>query len=80
MPRDPWTDPDPQPGDFDEFLDALDPRDITTQDGRPDAKGRILLSLDSDEASRLQRLAAARGERPSELIAELLREAERTAA
>ncbi|HEX5609494.1 MAG TPA: hypothetical protein VFX45_05305 [Solirubrobacterales bacterium] len=26
--RDPWTDPDPQPGDFDEFLAKVRPEDI----------------------------------------------------
>lgn len=27
-PIDPWTDPDPQPGDFDEDLAKIDPRDV----------------------------------------------------
>lgn len=27
MKKDPWTDPDPQPGDFDEFLESIDPDD-----------------------------------------------------
>jgi hypothetical protein len=26
MAHDPWTDPDPQPGDFDADLTAIDPR------------------------------------------------------
>jgi hypothetical protein len=26
MAHDPWTDPDPQPGDFDADLTAVDPR------------------------------------------------------
>jgi hypothetical protein len=26
--KDPWTDPDPQPGDFDEDLAAMGPEDI----------------------------------------------------
>jgi hypothetical protein len=26
--RDPWTDPDPQPGDFDEYLDEMEPVDV----------------------------------------------------
>ncbi len=26
--KDPWTDPDPQPGDFDEYLAEIDPADI----------------------------------------------------
>ena len=27
MAKDPWTDPDPQPGDFDAYLESIDPRD-----------------------------------------------------
>jgi uncharacterized protein YqiB (DUF1249 family) len=26
--RDPWTDPDPQPGDFDEYLDEMEPVEV----------------------------------------------------
>jgi len=26
--RDPWTDPDPQPGDFDEYLAEINPEDV----------------------------------------------------
>jgi hypothetical protein len=26
--KDPWTDPDPQPGDFDEYIAAMGPEDI----------------------------------------------------
>jgi len=28
MTEDPWTDPNPQPGDFDDELAAIDPRDV----------------------------------------------------
>jgi hypothetical protein len=28
MAKDPWTDPDPQPGDLDAEVEAADPRDI----------------------------------------------------
>lgn len=28
--KDPWTDPDPQPGDFDDYLAEVDPRDVQT--------------------------------------------------
>jgi hypothetical protein len=38
MPRDPWTDPDPQPGDFDAEIEAMDPADIEFHEGNPDAK------------------------------------------
>lgn len=34
-PKDPWTDPDPQPGDFDRDLDGIDPSCIEEHDGAP---------------------------------------------
>jgi hypothetical protein len=42
MARDPWTDPDPQPGDFDAEIEAMDPRDIQFHEGNPDAKVTII--------------------------------------
>jgi hypothetical protein len=48
--------------------------------GDPNAKVGIVLSIEGEDARRLQRLSAARGEKPIELIAELLREAENPAA
>lgn len=33
--KDPWTDPDPQPGDFDEYLAEVDPGDVQYFDGSP---------------------------------------------
>jgi hypothetical protein len=32
--KDPWTDPDPQPGDFDEYLAEVDPQDVQYFEGR----------------------------------------------
>ncbi len=32
--RDPWTDPDPQPGDFDEYIREAKPEDFTLYDPR----------------------------------------------
>jgi hypothetical protein len=37
-PKDPWSDPDPQPGDFDAELDGAKAELIEIQDGDPDAK------------------------------------------
>ncbi len=48
--------------------------------GDPRAKVRIMLSIEGEDARRLQRLSEARGEKPTELIAELLREADKPAA
>ena len=75
MARDPWTDPDPQPGDFDAELDAIDPRYVEAHIGNPDAKLTIVVGLEDEDAERLQRLAASRHQRPAEVVADLLRSA-----
>jgi hypothetical protein len=36
--RDPWTAPDPQPEDFDEFLSDPNRREVQRLPGNPDAK------------------------------------------
>jgi hypothetical protein len=75
-----WTDPEPQPGDFDQDLATVDPRYLERHRGNPEGKLRILLTIEGEDASRLQRVAAARGQRPTDLVSELLREADRPAA
>jgi hypothetical protein len=62
--KDPWTDPDPQPGDFDADLTAIDPRYVEVHPGNPEAKLTIVVGIEDEDAERLQRLAAARGQRP----------------
>jgi hypothetical protein len=76
----PWTDLEPQPGDFDADLATIDPRFVEAHRGDPHAKVRILVSIEGEDARRLQRRSAARGEKPTELIAELLRQADKPAA
>jgi hypothetical protein len=80
MSKSPWTDLEPQPGDFDADLATIDPRYVDAQRGDPNAKVRIVLSIEGEDAERLQRISAARGESPGQLIAELLRAADRPAA
>lgn len=75
MSHDPWTDPDPQPGDFDADLDAIDPRFVDVHVGNNDAKLTIVVGIQDDDAERLQQLAARRHQRPAEVIADLLRSA-----
>lgn len=75
MARDPWTDSDPQPGDFDADLDAIDPRYVEAQAGNPGAKLTIVVGVEGEDAERLQRLAERRGQRPAEVISSLLRSA-----
>jgi hypothetical protein len=73
MPKDPWTDPDPQPGDFDEFVRTMDPRDIEFHDGNSGAKVTLVVNVKGEDASRLQRIAAERGQRIDEVISDLVR-------
>jgi hypothetical protein len=80
MSADPWTDPDPQPGEFDTNLAKLDPRYVERHDGDSEAKLVVLVEVDGDDAKRLERLAQARGKNSADVVAELLREAERSIA
>jgi hypothetical protein len=75
MVRDPWTDSDPQPGDFDADLTAIDPRYVEAHVGNPNAKPTIVVGVEDDDAERLQQLAARRHQRPAEVVADLLRSA-----
>lgn len=75
MPRDPWTDPDPQPGDFDAELDRARPGQIEMHKGNLDAKLSILVSVEGDDAKRLEKIAHERGQQPAEVVSELLRSA-----
>ena len=80
MTTSPWTASDPQPGDFDAELSGIDPALVEYHEGEPDAALRILLSVEGDDARRLQRIAADRGKSPHDVVAELLRDADRPAA
>jgi hypothetical protein len=80
MSKNPWTDPDPQPGDFDADIRAMRPRDIQVVEAGSGAKATILLSLKGEDASRLERIAAERGQGPEEVISDLLRAARPHAA
>lgn len=79
MSTDPWTDPDPQPGDFDEELARLDPRYVELHEGDPEAKLIVLVEVEGEDARRLERLSEARGKTAADLVAELLRDADRSA-
>ena len=80
MNKDPWTDPVPQPGDFDADLATTDPSRVEAHEGDPDAKLRVLVSVEGEDAKRLERIAEARGKKPGDVVAELLRDADRPAA
>jgi hypothetical protein len=80
MSRDPWTDPDPQPGDLDAELELLDESAFEYHEGDPSASFGLMVVVEGEDASRLARLAESRQQKPSEVLAELLRKADRSAA
>lgn len=80
MSGSPWTSDDPQPGGFDAELETIDPRLIERLPPNPDAKVRIVVDLDGEDAERLERISIARGQKPREVISGLLRGADRPAA
>jgi hypothetical protein len=73
----PWTSEDPQAGDFDELLATIDSEHVERHQGDPTATLRILVSVEGDDARRLERIAETRGKTPHEVVAELLRDADR---
>ena len=75
MARDPWTEPDPQPGDFDAGLDRARPDQIKIHQGDAGAKLSILVSVEGDDAKRLEQIANERGQQPGEVVSALLRSA-----
>ena len=75
MAKDPWTDPNPQPGDFDDDLSEIDPRYVEVHEPNPTAKLTIVIGIEDEDAERLQQLATARGQRPRDVITSLLRSA-----
>lgn len=79
MTADPWTSDDPQPGDFDAVLATIDSEYVERHEGDPTATLRILVSVEGEDAQRLERIAEARGKTPHDVVAELLRDADRPA-
>lgn len=72
MIKDPWKDPDPQPGDFDAELDHAQSE---MHEGNSNANLSIIVTVEGDDASRLERIANERGQQPGEVVSELLRSA-----
>lgn len=80
MSSDPWTTDDPQPGDFDAVWATIAPARLERHDGDRRAVLRILVSIEGEDAHLLERLAEARGKSPHDVVADLLRGADRPAA
>jgi hypothetical protein len=77
---DPWTADDPQPGDFDAVLATIESEYVELHEGDPSARLRILVSVEGEDARRLERIAEASGKTPHDVVAGLLRDADRPAA
>jgi hypothetical protein len=75
-----WTADDPQPGDFDAEIATIEARYVELRDGSSGGRLRIVLSFEGEDAARLERTAAARGQTPGQVVADLLRDADRSAA
>jgi hypothetical protein len=73
MSKNPWRDPDPQPGDFDADLATIDSSRVEVCAGDPNAEIRFSIEVGGEEFAALEQLAAERGNTVSEVIGELLR-------
>ena len=61
-------------------LATIDEEYVERHNGDPAATLRILVSVEGDDARRLERMAEASGKTPHDLVADLLRNADRPAA
>jgi hypothetical protein len=68
MAKDPWKDPDPQPGDYLEPVDPDDPDRVARHEGRSGAKLTQVVRVSGEDAARLDALAAKRGQKPDEVL------------
>lgn len=66
---------DPKPGDFDDELARIGPRDIQVVEASPDRAVAIQVIVSGEEALSLQRIAQARDQEPAQVVAALIREA-----
>jgi hypothetical protein len=71
----PTNAPDPQPGDFDAELETISDADLEFVEAGSGGRLSIELLVEGEDARRLSRIAPERGQRPGEVIAELLRSA-----
>lgn len=69
------SDPDPLPGDFDEELKHIDPRDVQVVEASRERRLVMQVTLEGDDLDALQRIAKARGETPDEVVRSLIRAA-----
>ncbi len=71
---------DPQPGDFDDELARIAADDVQVVQPSEVPVVSIQVTVQGGDAVTLERMAADRGKGPAEVVAELLRDAKRSAA
>ncbi len=71
----PTNAPDPEPGDFDVELGTISDADLEFVEAGSGGRLSIELLVEGEDARRLSRIATERGQRPGEVVAELLRSA-----
>jgi hypothetical protein len=71
----PTNAPDPQPGDFDAGLEAISNADLEFVEAGSGLEISIEVLVEGEDARRLTRIASERGQKPGEVVAELVRNA-----
>ena len=71
----PTNAPDPQPGDFDAELEAISDEDLEFVEAGSGLAISIEVLVEGEDAKRLARIASERGQRPGEVVADLVRSA-----
>ncbi len=71
----PTNAPDPEPGDFDAELEAISDAELEFVDAGSGLEISIEVLVEGEDARRLTRIATERGQRPGEVVAELVRNA-----
>jgi hypothetical protein len=75
----PVDDSDPKPGDFDDELRRVDPDAVQVIGPCREPGVSIQVVVHGDDAVRLERIARSCGKKPGDVVAELLRDADRSA-
>jgi len=75
MSKLPTNAPDPQPGDFDAELETISDEDLEFVEAGSGLAISIEVLVEGEDAKRLARIASERGQRPGEVVAELVRSA-----
>ena len=73
MSKRPTNAPDPQPGDFDAELETIADEDLEFVEGGSDLAISIEVLVEGEDARRLVKIASERGQRPGEVVADLVR-------